>query len=106
GARDLAHEVGALHLPDTPRLLDQLLRVDGARRDDAAQHAAAAQLPRERARVHFGDRDDAVRHEVLAQRLVGAPAARHGRRLADDEAGDLRLPRLVVGAVDAVVADL
>ena len=47
-----------------------------------------------------------VGDEVVAQRPLRAPVARHRRLVADDEAGDLRRARLDVVRRDAVVADL
>ena len=59
------------------------------------------------ARVSMSDDgDDAVGDEVVAQRALGAPVARHRRLVADDEAGHLRRARLDVLRRHAVVADL
>ena len=105
-ARHVLHEVGALHVRDAASPLDQLLRIDRSGRDDAAHHAARAQLLGERAGVDVADRDDVVAREVVAQRALGAPVARHRRGIAHHEPGHLRLRRLVVGAGHAVIADL
>ena len=77
-----------------------------ARRDHAAHDAAGAQLPRQRPRVDVRDGHDAVRDEVVAQGPGGAPVARHGRLVANDEPRHVRLARLDVVRRHAVVADL
>ena len=48
-------------------------------------------MARERARVDAGDGDDAVLREVRVERLLGAPVRGERARVAEDEAGDVRL---------------
>ena len=104
-AGDAAHEVGAFHLRNRARLLDERVRIDLPGRDDAAHHARRPQHARQRARIDVGDRDDVVTDEVVAERAIGAPVARDRRRLAHDEAGDARRLRFGITRRDAVVAD-
>ena len=101
-----AHEIRAFHLRNRARLVDERLRIElAAGHDHAAHDAARAQLPRQRARVDVGDRDDLVCDQVVAQRAFGAPVARDRRLFTHDESRDVRCLRLAVVVGDAVVAD-
>ena len=102
-----AHQVSALHPRNRIRRRHQGLRVHRVSRGDhAALDATRAQLPGQCARVDVRDGDDPVRREVLAQRAGGSPVAGHGRLVANDKAGHVRLPRLDIARRDAVVTDL
>ena len=104
---DLPHQIRAFHLRERIRAVDQRLDVERvAGRDHAAHHAARPQQPCQRPRIDVGDGDDAVGDQVVAQRRLGAPVARHRRLVADDEPRHLRLARFDVVLGHAVVADL
>ena len=104
--RHAAHKVGAFHFRDRIRARDERVGIRRvARADGAAHHAARAQLTRKRPRIDIGDRHDPVGDEVVAQRRLRPPVARHGRLVADDEAGHMRLARFDVSGRHAVVAD-
>ena len=111
---DLAGQVGARHLRGRLHLRHELL--DGARvavadqvlaREDAgAHHALLAQAAGQRAGVDVGDADDALLGELLAERVLRAPARHAARGVADHVAGDPDLAGLGVLVVHAGVADV
>ena len=71
-AGHLAHQVGAFHLRNRARLLDELRRIDLPGRDDAAHDAGRAQHARQRARVDVGDGDDVVARSRYSRSVPSA----------------------------------
>ena len=88
------------------RLRSERGRIDGAGGNDPTHDTRGPQQPGQGAGVDSGNRHDSVIHEILPQRLVGAPIAGDGRLLADDEPSHLGPARLDVFRGDAVVANL
>ena len=92
----------ALHVGAAGGFLD----AQGLPGGQAGLHRAAlAQVAGQGAGVDALDADDAVLRHVLGQGGARAPRTRHLAEFLDDEAADLRAGALVVGGVDAVVAD-
>src|SRR5687768_5432627 len=81
-----------------------MIRAD--RRQHAAHDASAAQMPDERSRIHVASHWNVRASEEIVSFLPGAPIARDGRELADDQTLDIRLDGLAVERIRAVVADL
>ena len=63
-------------------------------------------MAHQRAGVDLGQHRNRIALHVLVGDLFGAPIGADGRELADDQALDIGLGRLVVCLVGAVVADL
>ena len=63
-------------------------------------------MPHQRTGVNLGQHGYGIALHVLVGDLVGAPVGTDRRELADDQAFDIGLGRLVVCLTRAVVADL
>jgi hypothetical protein len=75
-------------------------------RNHAAHHAVRPQVAHQRAGVDLRQHRNRIALHVLVGDLLGAPIRADGRELADDQALDIGLGRLVVRPASAVVADL
>ena len=103
---DAAYQIQALHVRGRARSVDQGIGSFDA--DGAVLRAVIAQVPRELARVNFGDADDAVPSEVSVERFLRTVVGYDRAFFANDEACDLRLVVHALGIVviDARVANL
>ncbi len=83
------------------------VRLGGGTGEDAHAHRAlVAQMPGERTGVDVLDPHDPRLGEVGLEVALGAPVRRDPGGVADDVAGHPDLPGLVIGRVDAGVADV
>ena len=98
-------EVGAIHLWNGARLGDQLLGIDFQRRDHAAHHAVVAQMAHQSARVNVAEHRNLELFEIFFGDLLRAPVGADSRKLAHDQALDIRARGFVVFRVGSVIAD-
>src|SRR6185437_10535944 len=105
GADDF-RQVLTVHLRDGTRLGDQLVNIGLHGRDHATHHAVIAQVAHESTRVDIGKDRDLELFEILLGNLLRAPVRTDPRKLAHDEALNVRTGGFVVVAVGAVVSDL
>ena len=103
---DACGKIETGHGGDRPGLLDQFSRVLFDSGQDAAHHAAAAQMAHQRARIEIGDDGDTGIREERAGFLIRAPVAGDGGELAHSKALDVRLPGFVIRGAGAVITDL
>ena len=105
GRNDLANQIAPNNAWPRAGLVDQraVIQVDG--RQNAGHGAADPQAANQGAGVDALDAGDVVPLQVRSKVAAGAKVARNAVELADNEALHLRMGRLFIFRVDAVVAD-
>ena len=104
--RDIFHVVVLGDLGRRLHTGNQALGVGIDRRDGGTHGTALADMERERTRIHILDSDDIALCKEVRQALDALPVARRIAHVMHDEATQMKLPRLHILLVDAVVADL
>src|ERR1700730_4839459 len=102
---DNFREVSTIHLWDGACLRHQLVGVAFQRRHHAAHHAVVAQVPYQCPRINLRQHGNLELFEILFRDLLRAPVGTGPRKLADDQALDIRTRGFIVFGVGAVVAD-
>src|SRR5262252_7013823 len=98
-------QVGAVHLRNRAGFADELVAVGLESRDHAAHHAVVAQVANQSTRVDIGKDGNFELLHVLVGHLLRAPVGAHFRKLADNQALDVRARGLAVFRSSTVVAD-
>ena len=86
-------------------LRHQLVGVIFQSGDHAAHHAVVAQMPHQRPRIDLRQHRNLELFEIFFRDLLRAPVGADSRKLAHDQALDIRTRGFVVFGVGAVVAD-
>ena len=104
--RDHLRKVLPVHLWNRTRLGDQLLDIGFHGRNHAAHHAVVSQMAHEAAGVDVRKHRNLELLEIFFGYLLRAPIRADLRKLAHDQAFNVRARAFVVFGVGAVVADL
>src|SRR2546427_9127799 len=104
GSDDLG-QVGSIHLWNRERFGDELVGVSFQSGDHTTHYTVIAQMAYQGAGIDVPENRYFELLQVLFCDLLGAPVGAHARKLADNQAFDIRARSFVVFGVGAVVAD-